>query len=66
MDDPTPARNRKRWIPPSLDLRRNVAPVHYSTPTIGELTVADAILDRLLHHSFKIELKGESIRKIKK
>jgi DNA replication protein DnaC len=33
---------------------------------IGEPTVADAILDRLLHHSFKIELKGESIRKTKK
>ena len=33
---------------------------------IGEPTVADAILDCLLHHSFKIELKGESIRKTKK
>jgi DNA replication protein DnaC len=27
-------------------------------------TVADAILDRLLHSSHKIKLKGESIRKI--
>jgi len=33
---------------------------------IGEPTVADAILDRLLHHCYKIELKGESIRKSKK
>jgi DNA replication protein DnaC len=33
---------------------------------IGEPTVADAILDRLLHHSYKIELKGESIRKTKR
>ena len=33
---------------------------------IGEPTLADAILDRLLHHSYKIELKGESIRKNKK
>jgi DNA replication protein DnaC len=33
---------------------------------IGEPTVADAILDRLLHHSYKIELKGDSIRKTKK
>ena len=33
---------------------------------IGEPTVADAILDRLLHHGYKIELKGESIRKTKK
>jgi DNA replication protein DnaC len=33
---------------------------------IGEPTIADAICDRLLHHSYKIELKGESIRKSKK
>jgi DNA replication protein DnaC len=32
---------------------------------IGEPTIADAILDRLLHHGYKIELKGESIRKSK-
>lgn len=32
---------------------------------IGEPTIADAICDRLLHHSYKIELKGESIRKTK-
>lgn len=33
---------------------------------IGEPTIADAICDRLLHHSYKIELRGESIRKSKK
>lgn len=33
---------------------------------IGEPTLADAICDRLLHHSYKIELKGDSIRKNKK
>lgn len=33
---------------------------------IGEPTVADGILDRLLHHAYKIELKGESIRKTRK
>ncbi len=32
---------------------------------IGEPTIADAICDRLLHHCYKIELKGESIRKSK-
>jgi len=32
---------------------------------IGEPTVADAICDRLLHHCYKLELKGESIRKTK-
>lgn len=33
---------------------------------IGEPTIADAVCDRLLHHCYKIELKGESIRKNKK
>jgi DNA replication protein DnaC len=32
-------------------------------PIIGEPTIADAICDRLLHHAYKLELKGESIRK---
>jgi len=30
---------------------------------IGEETLADAILDRLVHTSYRIELKGESLRK---
>jgi len=30
---------------------------------IGEETIADAILDRLAHSSFKIDLKGDSLRK---
>jgi len=30
---------------------------------IGEPTIADAILDRLIHTSHRIELKGESLRK---
>lgn len=33
---------------------------------IGEQTVADAILDRLVHQSLRIELKGESLRKLKR
>lgn len=32
---------------------------------IGDATVADAILDRLIHGSHRIELKGESMRKLK-
>lgn len=32
---------------------------------IGDSTIADAICDRLLHNSYKIELKGESMRKKK-
>jgi len=30
---------------------------------IGEPTIADAICDRLVNHSYKIELKGDSMRK---
>ncbi len=33
---------------------------------IGEPTIADAILDRMVHSSHRIELKGESMRKLKK
>ena len=32
---------------------------------IGERTVADAILDRIVHHALRVELYGESIRKRK-
>lgn len=32
---------------------------------IGEETIADAILDRLVHSSYRIEIKGESMRKKK-
>jgi DNA replication protein DnaC len=30
---------------------------------IGDATIADAIYDRIIHTSHKIEIKGESIRK---
>jgi len=30
---------------------------------ISEATIADAILDRLIHSSHRIELRGESLRK---
>jgi DNA replication protein DnaC len=33
---------------------------------MGDPTLADAICDRLLHNSYKLELKGESIRKTRK
>jgi len=32
---------------------------------IGQETLADAILDRLVHNAYKIELDGDSMRKIK-
>ena len=33
---------------------------------VGDPTMADAILDRLVHNAHKIELKGDSLRKTKK
>ena len=31
----------------------------------GDPTLADAILDRVIHNAYRIELKGESMRKLK-
>ncbi|RNL53944.1 ATP-binding protein, partial [Pedobacter jejuensis] len=30
---------------------------------IGEKTIADAVLDRIVHHSIRVELFGESMRR---
>lgn len=38
-------------------------PIEHWHATIGEPTLADAILDRLLHNAHKLPLKGESMRK---
>jgi DNA replication protein DnaC len=38
-------------------------PVSLWHEIIGEKTVADAILDRIIHESHRLELKGESLRK---
>lgn len=38
-------------------------PVNQWHKAIGDATLADAILDRLLHNAHKIKLKGESMRK---
>ncbi len=32
-------------------------------PYIGEPTLSDAILDRLVHNAYRLERKGESMRK---
>ena len=41
-------------------------PVKHWHETIGDPTLADAILDRLIHNAHKISLKGESMRRKKK
>ena len=38
-------------------------PIPHWHEAIGDPTLADAILDRLLHNTHKIKLKGESMRK---
>ena len=40
-------------------------PVKHWHEYIGEPTLADAILDRLVHNAHKLTLKGESMRKTK-
>jgi DNA replication protein DnaC len=38
-------------------------PVNQWHEIIGDATVADAILDRLVHNAYRLEVKGESMRK---
>jgi len=38
-------------------------PIKHWHETIGDPTLADAILDRVIHNAHKVELKGESLRK---
>jgi DNA replication protein DnaC len=39
-------------------------PINQWHQSIGDATLADAILDRLLHNAHKVKLKGESMRKL--
>lgn len=38
-------------------------PLKHWHEAIGDPTLADALLDRLVHNAYKLELKGESMRK---
>jgi len=38
-------------------------PVKQWYDVIGEKTIADAIMDRIVHSAHRIELKGESLRR---
>jgi len=40
-------------------------PIDHWHETIGDSTIADAILDRLVHNAHKIHLKGDSLRKLR-
>lgn len=41
-------------------------PVSTWYEVIGELAIADTILDRLVHGAHRVSLSGESLRKVKK
>jgi DNA replication protein DnaC len=38
-------------------------PISHWHEQIGDPTLADSILDRLVHNSYRLELTGESMRK---
>lgn len=38
-------------------------PVEHWHEVIGDPTIADAVLDRLVHNAHRLQLKGESLRK---
>ena len=38
-------------------------PIEHWHEAIGDPTLADAILDRLVHNAYKLTLKGDSMRK---
>jgi DNA replication protein DnaC len=40
-------------------------PVKHWHDILGDPTLADAIMDRLVHNAYKINLKGDSMRKQK-
>jgi DNA replication protein DnaC len=48
----------------SMILTSQVPVTHWHEQT-GDPTIADSILDRLVHNAYRVELNGESIRKIK-
>lgn len=53
-----------RWQKASLILIAQV-PVENWHSRMKDPTLADAVLDRIIHNSYKIEMKGESQRKLK-
>lgn len=63
--------NRMIWLMELIEDRHgkgaliitSQVPVNKWYEVIGEQTIADAILDRIVHNAHRIELKGESMRK---
>ncbi len=53
-----------RYQKGSTIITSQLASAHWHT-YLAEATLADAILDRLLHNAIRLELKGESMRKVR-
>jgi DNA replication protein DnaC len=57
-------RNLRGSLPNSLDSSHfPQLPVSRWHEQIGDPTIADGILDRLVHNAHRIEMRGESMRK---
>ncbi len=51
--------------PPAGQWITSQLPIDTWHDVIGEPTFADAILDRLVHNAYRVELDGQSMRKTK-
>jgi DNA replication protein DnaC len=65
--DDTTRRDLLEILDDRFDRRSTVVtsqlPIAHWHDYLGDATLADAILDRLVHNAYKIEMKGESMRK---
>jgi DNA replication protein DnaC len=48
---------------PACSVVTSQVPVEHWHDVIGDLTLGDAILDRLVHNAHRLQLSGESMRK---
>ena len=63
-EPPRPARGPRGPPRRALDRRdQSELPVDKWHDVVGDPTLADAILDRLVHNAYKLDLKGDSMRK---
>jgi len=53
----------ERWARGKSTRMHSWLPVELWHEAIGDATLADAILDRLVHNAYLLEIKGESMRK---
>ena len=57
--------HRRRWPWSGSLIITSQEPIDRWYEIVGNPTIADAVLDRLVHGANRIELKGESMRKLK-